>query len=486
MSSGVFEDHLKSAGEVGYVEVVIQSVIRISGMPGARIGEMLLLESGQTGQVTALRPDLVEALVLSRQPARVGIRVARTGKRISIKVGKSMLGKVVDVLGIPFDGRSIDGEDVRDMNVDALPAGIMARKKISRPLETGVSVVDLMVPLGKGQRELIAGDRKTGKSQLLMETMIAQARLGSICVYAAIGKKKTEIMRVGEFLQQQGVGDRVIVVAASSQDSAGEINLCPYSAMAVAEYFRDQGQDVVLVMDDMTTHAKFYRELSLLSRKFPGRDSYPGDIFHVHSRLLERGGNFVVGDKEAAITCLPVVETVQGDITGYVQTNMMSMTDGHIYFDSELFFKGRRPAVNPFVSVTRVGRQTQTKLRRDAGRVLYDLLSNFERTQSFLKFGAELGENSRQILAMGDKVLKFFDQPLFSHVPINLQLVLLALVLSGMWDGSNITRFTGVYTSDASFSRVIDEIVMGNDSMPRLMEECRRQSGLLTKLNTPA
>ncbi len=326
-----------------------------------------------------------------------------------------------------------------------------------------------MVPLGKGQRELIIGDRKTGKSYFLMQAILSQAAAGVVCIYAAVGKKRAEIMRTVDFFLERKVMDRVVVVAASSQDGPGEIFLCPYTAMAIAEYFRDLGRDVLVVLDDMSTHAKFYRQLSLISRKFPGRDSYPGDVFHIHSKLLERSGNFVTDSgKVSSITCLPAVETVQGDITGYIPTNLMSMTDGHIYVDNELFFKGRRPAINPFVSVTRVGYQTQSKLRRDASRVLYELLNNYEKTQSFLRFGAELGENSRQILALGEKVLLFFDQPYYLVVPENMQIILLAGLMSGVWDGAGTQKWVDKYLTDLKMKETVDGLVSTSESMDTL------------------
>src|SRR3989344_1984008 len=451
-----FGDYLKKTGEVGYVSQVQHWVVQVEGLPGAGLGEMVVFEQGQPGQVTALSASAVEVVVLSRESVVVGKRVARTGQMLKIPVGDTVLGKTVDAMGRGMAGGQPKPGDV-------MPAGIVGRKKIARQLETGIMIVDMMIPVGKGQRELLLGDRKTGKSFLLWHIMLAQARRGSVCVYAAIGKKRTEIIKVKDFFTKTGISDRTVVVATTSDDSAGEIYLCPYTAMTVAEYFRDQGKDVLLVLDDMSTHAKFYRELSLISKKFPGRDSYPGDIFHIHSKLLERGGNFELklssGETvEAAITVLPVVDTVQGDVTGYIQTNLMSMTDGHIYFDSDLFFRGRRPAINPFISVTRVGHQTQTALAKDAGRVLFDLLANYEKTQGFLRFGAELGENSRQILAMGDRVLAYFDQPVFSLVPINLQLVGLAMLLSGMWDGRNITAVIEKYSSQGEFAKTVDGV----------------------------
>ncbi len=482
MDNKSFDQYLGEVGEVGFVESVVQTIALISGLPGAHLGEEILFESGQLGQVTSLRSNVVEVLVLSRDLVKVGTRATRTDKKLSIPVGQSVMGRVVDVLGRSLLGDSIMGGDVEWMQLDVQPSGITARKRVNLPLETGVALIDLMIPIGRGQRELVIGDRKTGKSRLLWQVIMSQARLGTICIYAAVGKKRTEIMQVQEFFEKQGLVGNTVIVAASSHDSEGEIFLCPYTAMAVAEYFRNKGKEVLLVMDDMTTHAKFYRELSLLSRKFPGRDSYPGDIFHVHSKLLERAGNFLVAGKEVAITCLPVVETVQGDITGYIQTNMMSMTDGHIYFDSELFFKGRRPAINPFISVTRVGHQTQSKLFRDAGRVLFDLLNNYERTQAFLRFGSELGETSRQILTMGDRVLGFFDQPVLTVVNTNVAVVSLGLLISGLWDGKGLARFVKAYETDPAIKSMVDGMVSVSESMNKLTEECRKNKDVIGRV----
>lgn len=468
-----FDEHLKQTREVGFVDKVILSVVEVVGLPGAHIGEMILFETGQLGQVTGLGVTAVEVLVLSEQLVRVGTRVARLGQKLAIGVGDVLLGKAVDVLGKPIFGQ-LEGDYTETRPIDITPSGIGVRKKINRRLFTGVMLVDLMIPIGQGQRELVTGDRKTGKSHFLMQTILANSKAGGVSIYAAIGKKRAEIMKLEGFLRAQGIMETCILVAVSSQDSAGEIFLTPYTAMTIAEYFRDQGRDVLLVLDDMTTHAKFYRELSLLLRKFPGRDSYPGDIFHVHSKLIERAGNFLVKDKEVAITCLPVVESIMGDITGYVQTNMMSMTDGHIYFDNDLFFRGRRPAIDPFVSVTRVGRQTQTPLTRDAGRVLYELLNSYEKTQSFLKFGAELGESSRQILAMGDRVLAFFDQPQYTVVPGNVQIALLALLLSGVWDGKNTLKMVEAYIKDTGVRSQMDDMVSKAGAMGELIEAVRK------------
>ncbi len=471
-----FEKLLEQFGEVGFVETLSHSIAKIKGLPEVRMGEMVMFESGQVGQVMALDSEMVEVLVLSKSAVKVGARVVRVGRTMTVSVGEQLLAHTLDALGRPIWGEPIDASKFEFRPIEMVPSGIVYRKKINKQMSTGVVLVDLMIPLGMGQRELVIGDRKTGKSNLLLQAAVYQARLGRICVYAAIAKKKSEIKRIEAFLQEKGVWGNSVVVATSAQDSAGEIFLCPYTAMSIAEYFRDKGRDVLVIFDDMTSHAQFYRELSLISGRFPGRDSYPGDIFHIHSRLLERGGNFLVDGKEASITCLPIAETVQGDITGYIQTNLMSMTDGHIFFDGELFFKGRRPAINPFVSVTRVGHQTQTSLAREAGRVLLDLLSGYERTQSFLKFGAELGESSRQILTMGDRVLAFFDQPTSKIVPYSMQLVLLAMLVSGMWNGKNLNKLLEAAEKDNTIMEAVDGMVESSDSMNKLIDQVRKSS----------
>ncbi|KKU55705.1 MAG: ATP synthase subunit alpha [Candidatus Amesbacteria bacterium GW2011_GWA2_47_11] len=469
-----FKDYLEKTGEVGYVTRVVHEVVEVAGLPGVNLSETVVFESGQLGQVSALENEAVEVLVLSKKIVKGGTKVARTGKKLEIGVGEELLGTMIDVLGRPLSGKAKHNERLVNYPVDVLPKGIGDRERISRPLQTGIVLVDLLVPLGLGQRELVMGDRKTGKSQLVMQTVMSQARKGSICVFAAIGKRKTDIMKLQNFLKKENIAQKTVVVAASAYDSAGEIWMTPYTAFTVAEYFRDRGEDVLVVLDDMSTHAQFYRELSLLSRKFPGRDSYPGDIFSIHSRLLERAGNFKVGEREAAITCLPIVESVMGDITGYISTNLMSMTDGHIFFDSDFFFRGRRPAINPFMSVTRVGHQTQTPLLRDIGQVLLELMSNYEKTQSFLKFGAELGENSRQVLVMGNKLLDFFNQPPEAIMNLNVQIILAGLLMAGLWDGTVTGKMVERYDQDAEFRKAADEMVTQCRTLDFMISELRK------------
>ncbi len=472
-----FEKKLEQFSEVGFVEQVWQSQATISGLPSVTMDEIVEFEDGCIGQVMMLKQNEADVLVFTNKNLQVGTKVVRTGSKLAINISESLLGKTMNGLG-----KLIEGEiksDAHKLMVDVIPEGIASRKIINQPLHTGVPAVDLLVPLGKGQRELIIGDRKTGKSIFLLQAALTQMAEGTVCVYAAIAKKKSEIKNIDKFFVNHKVRNNCVLVATSSQDSPGEIFMTPYTAMTVAEYFRDKGREVLVILDDLSAHAVFYRELSLISRKFPGRDSYPGDIFHVHSKLMERAGNFDVDGKDVAITCLPVAETIQGEMTGYIQTNLMSMTDGHIYFDGELFFKGRRPPVNAFVSVTRVGRQTQTRLAREIGSTLMNILANYEKTQSFLRFGAELGEGSRQTLAMGERVLAYFDQPMDKIVPYELQLVLFGLVITGIWNGKNTLKIIESFETDANLRQLIEEIIKDCDSQNKLIEKLRPHSDKL-------
>jgi F-type H+/Na+-transporting ATPase subunit alpha len=477
-----FTDYLNETHEEGIVEEIIHSIIYVSGLPGATLTEMVMFESGQVGQVMAVRRDHVEVLMLTRVTIDVGTKAARTGFPMQIQVSQSLLGGVIDSLGRGVEGYAKPISAESEMRpIDSTPLGVDRRSKITKSFDTGVVIVDLMIPLGMGQRELILGDRKTGKSYITRQSVIQQAKQGNLCVYALIGKKKSEIKKTIEYFKRAKVLDQMVIVASGSHDSVGEIHITPYSAMCVAEYFRDSGRDVLVVLDDMTTHAKFYRELSLLARKFPGRDSYPGDIFHIHSKLLERSGNFMIGDRAVSITCLPIAEVTGGDMTGYIQTNLMSMTDGHIFFDGSLYSAGRRPAINPFLSVTRVGHQTQNQLRRDLNQKLFDLLNDYEKTQGFLRFGAELGENSRQVLAMGEKTIKFFDQPMNLSVSVGLSLVMMSLLWAGVWDGNGADKIITAYEANAGIKSLYDSKLTQAKNWQDLVDSARNDAENLLK-----
>lgn len=425
-----FQELLEKTGEYGVVYQVSHPIVFIEGLPKVKSHEVILFETGQKAEVFAINRGKVEARVFSHEPIKVGTMVTRTDKLLSIPVGEDLLGHVIDPLGEPLDpSKSFKTPSIyRDL--DAKPVGISGRQKITKHLVTGVSLVDLMIPIGRGQRELIIGDRKTGKTSLIMTAIKNQVFEGNTIIYAAIAKKKSDIKKLQAFFEKEKIMHRIVIVATSSYDSPTMIFQTPYAAMTVAEYFRDQGTDTLLVLDDLSTHAKFYRELSLLARRFPGRDSYPGDIFYVHSKLLERAGNFKHKTKnEVSITCIPVIEIVEGDFTGYISTNVMGITDGHIYLDSNIYYQGMRPAVNVPLSVTRVGRQTLDKLSREVNKELTSFLSENTKLQQVSHFGQELTDDVKKNLRIGDMINSFFSQPYQETVPHKVQLIIVSMIL---------------------------------------------------------
>lgn len=427
-----FNQLLQKTGEYGIVYQVSHPIVFIEGLPTVRTHEVVLFESGQKGEVFSITRGKIEVRTFSHEPIKVGTKVTRTNELLSIPVGHELLGHTINPLGEPLDPADTFQLPKQVRDLESKPIGISGRQKLVTPMATGISLIDLMIPLGRGQRELIIGDRKTGKTSLIMTTVKKQIFEGVVVIYAAIAKKKSDIKKLQEFFVQEKLMSNMTIVASSSFDSPSLIYQTPYAAMAIAEYFRDQGIHTLVVLDDLSTHAKFYRELSLLARRFPGRDSYPGDIFYTHSRLLERAGNFKHPDpriKEVSITCLPVIEIVEGDFTGYIATNVMGITDGHIYLDSNIYYQGMRPAVNIPLSVTRVGRQTLDKLSREINKDLTVFLSSYTKLQNISHFGQELTDDVKKQLNRGDLVNKFFNQPYQLTVPRQVQSIIISLIM---------------------------------------------------------
>jgi F-type H+-transporting ATPase subunit alpha len=425
-----FENYLHKTGDYGVVYQVSHPIVFVEGLPRVKSNEVVLFESGQKGMVFAINRGKIEARIFSHDPVKVGTRVTRTDQTLSVPVGRELLGQTINPIGEPLDPSVPYTMPKVFRDMESKPTPISGRKKITVQLETGITLLDLLLPLGRGQRELIIGDRKTGKTSLLMTIMKKQVESGVIGIYCAIARKKSDIKKLQEFFVQEKIMDKVIIVATSSYDSPSLIYQTPYAGMAIAEYFREQGLHSLVILDDLSTHAKFYRELSLLARRFPGRDSYPGDIFYTHSRLLERAGNFshpTAG--EVSVTCLPVIEIIEGDLTGYVSTNVMGITDGHIYLDSNIYFQGQRPAVNIPLSVTRVGRQTMTKLSREINKNLTIFLASYNKLSNLSHFGQELTDDVKKDLRLGDLVFKFLNQPYTLTVPIPVQMVILSMIL---------------------------------------------------------
>lgn len=475
-----FSFYLNSTQEIGYVEKTTSSIIYASGLPKSKPGEMVIFENENLGQILSLSPNFIEILVFSQNPVKPGIRLVRTNEFLKIPVGFELLGNVISPLGFPLDPLSSKRPPLLRQAINNPASGILTRRTIKKQLETGVSLVDLVIPLGYGQRELIIGDRKTGKTNFLLQAVLTQAKQGNICVYAAIGKRKLDIKELKDFFIKQKVFDRVVIVASGSEDPTGIIYLTPYSAMTISEYFRDEGNNVFLVLDDLSTHAKFYREISLVGKRFPGRNSYPGDIFYIHSSLLERAGNFITPKGEKAITCFPVAETIQGDLSGYIETNLMSMTDGHLYFDADLFAKGRRPSINPFLSVTRVGRQTQSSLKRELNREILSFITLYDKMQNFTHFGAELSVGTRATLGFGEKIIKFFEQNLSTTIPINLQIILFSILWNNIMQNKesqdiDTEKLAKLYEKNIDVREKIDSLIKSSKSFNGLLGTVRQK-----------
>jgi len=492
-----FKQLLEDTGEVGYVEEVYRSIIYVSGLPKARPMEVVMFENGGVGQVISLLPDYIEVLLLTNQLITVGTKVARTGDLMKVNTGMHLLGKNINPLGLSKGVVNKIHKESQSRLIDIPPPGMSVRKNITRPFETGVSMVDMIIPLGKGQRELVVGDRKTGKTQLLIQSMVNQARKGMVCIYAAIAKKRMDIKSIENIFNQMGVTKNTIIVATSSADPAGLIYLTPFTAMTIAEYFRDVGYDVYIVLDDLSAHAKLYREIMLLAKRFPGRNSYPGDIFYLHSRLLERAGNFEFIKKdnkgnlvklETSITCLPVAELTLGDLSGYIQTNLMAMTDGHILFDTDLYNQGRRPAINPFISVTRVGRQAQTNLLRDINRQVTKFMVYIQKLREFLHFGAELSESTQRTIAMGDRITSFFDQPVDKIINVNVSTLIMGALWGGYWRTEPINQMKtdlynilNLYNTDKAYGGKIDKLIESSENLADLVTAIKDDESLILK-----
>lgn len=452
-----FETYLSETKEIGFVQKSLSCIVIASGLPGIKPQEIVLFENGEMGQVLTLQKDTVEILLLTKNTIRVGTKIVRTKEYLSVAMSNELLGKNLNSLGHIIGDHPPKNKDEARF-IEIRPPGLSERRPVEKQLDTGVTLVDLVLPLGKGQRELIIGDRKTGKTEFLYQTMITQAERGVISIYAVIGQKRADILLLDQFLKENGIRESTITISSHSSEAPGLMYLTPYVAMTVAEYFRDQGKDVLLILDDMTTHARAYREISLLAKRLPGRGSYPGDIFYTHARLIERAGAFVKG----SITCLPVAESVIGDLSGYIQTNLMSMTDGHIFFDIELYNQGNRPAINPFLSVTRVGHQTQNKLQRELSNSISSFLVIYDRMKQFMHFGTEASESARNILTQGARLDIVFNQGTELIYDIEFSIFLVGCIWSGKVNNmkphdfkKKIATLYTTYTTNADYKKKI-------------------------------
>ena len=427
---GAFEDRLDRE-EVGTVVQAGDGIARVYGLDSCAYGELIEFESGGMGMALNLDEDDVGCVLFSGlDKVHEGETVKRTGRVVEIPVGPTILGRVVDPLGEPIDGAGPIAAD-RSMPIERRAPSVIDRKGVGVPLQTGILAIDAMIPIGRGQRELIIGDRQTGKTAIGVDTIINQKGQDVVCVYCAVGQKASTTAQVIETLRRYGALDYTVVVAATANASAALQYVAPYSACAIAEYFMDQGKDVLVIYDDLSKHAVAYRALSLLLRRPPGREAYPGDVFYLHSRLLERAARMSPEKGGGSITALPIVETQGGDISAYIPTTVISITDGQIFLLSELFFSGQRPAVDVGLSVSRVGGAAQAKaVRKIAGRIRLDL-AQFRELAVFAQFGSDLDKATQDQLAHGKRLLEVIKQQQYAPMSLADEIVVLFASVNG-------------------------------------------------------
>src|SRR6184192_3816896 len=441
--------HELDVDEVGTVLEVKDGIARIYGLQKAMAGEMLEIRSSETGNaVTALALNLEEdnigAVILGDYlQLKEGDEVRRTSRVLEVPVGPTLVGRVVDALGRPIDGQG-DIDTTFQRKVESGAPGIIVRQPVKEPLQTGIKAIDSMIPIGRGQRELIIGDRGTGKTAIAIDTIINQKGEGVICVYVAIGQKNSTVAAVVERLKEHGAMDYSIVVVASAAEPAPMLYIAPFAGCAMAEYFMyDEKQATLCVYDDLSKQAAAYRQLSLVLRRPPGREAYPGDVFYLHSRLLERAAKLANEMGAGSLTALPIIETQAGDVSAYIPTNVISITDGQIFLETDMFYSNVRPAINPGISVSRVGGSAQIKaMKQVAGRLRLDL-AQYRELEAFAQFGSELDQATQKQLARGARVVEVLKQPQYAPMPVEQQIMIIFAVTNGFLDDVAVAAIKG-------------------------------------------
>ena len=473
--SKIIKDQIKNyasqtqQNEIGYVIQVGDGIAKVHGLDKCKSNELLRFENGSFGMALNLEESCVSVVMLGTD---VGIRegglVKRTGRVVSVPVGEALIGRVVDALGQPIDGKGpIDSKELRPIERNA--PGIIERKSVSVPLQTGIKAIDSMIPIGRGQRELIIGDRQTGKTVIATDTILNQKGKNVICIYVAIGQKRSTVAQLVDTLARGGAMDYTIVVSATASELAPLQYIAPYSGCTMGEYFMDQGKDVLIVYDDLSKHAVAYRALSLLIRRPPGREAYPGDVFYLHSRLLERAARVAPEYGGGSMTALPIIETQAGDVSAYIPTNVISITDGQIYLESELFHSGIRPAINPGISVSRVGGSAQIKAMKKVAGTLKLTYSQYRELQSFAQFGSDLDADTKTRLAQGERVVEVLKQDRSSPLDVALQVSILYAVVHNMLMDVPVERIS------AFENALFDHLTVQH---PEILEDIRKTGEL--------
>ena len=466
--------------ETGTILMVGDGIARASGLVNCMAGELLEFEDGNFGMAQNLEENSVSIVIFgSDENIGEGQTVKRTGKVVSVPVGEAMIGRVVNALGQPIDGAGpINTKEFRPVETKA--PGICERRSVYQPLQTGIKAIDSMIPIGRGQRELIIGDRQTGKTTIATDTIINQKGKDVLCIYVAIGQKRSTVASLVENLTRNGAMDYTIVVAATASESSPMQYIAPYAGCAMGEYFMNQGKDVLIIYDDLSKHAVAYRALSLLIRRPPGREAYPGDVFYLHSRLLERAAKLDDEHGGGSLTALPIIETQAGDVSAYIPTNVISITDGQIFLETELFHSGIMPAVNPGISVSRVGGDAQIKAMKKVAGTLKLIYSQYRELQSFAQFGSDLDADTKARLEQGARIVEVLKQSQNAPVPVEKQVAILYAVTKGILEKVNVEDVSeyesGLYTyldADAAGLEVMQLISSTGKLEPETEEKLR-------------
>ena len=480
--TGIIKEQIKNYSskielqDVGTVVTVGDGIATVHGLEKCMSGELLEFEGGIYGMALNLEQDFVGAVMLgSDAEIKEGDSVKRTNRIVSVPVGEEMLGRVVNALGQPIDGK---GQILTDKTepIEKIAPGIITRKSVHKPLQTGIKAIDSMIPIGRGQRELIIGDRQTGKTAIALDTIINQKDQDVICIYVAIGQKRSTVANVVETLEKAGAMRYTVVVSATASELAPLQYIAPYSGCAIGEYFLNQGRDVLCIYDDLSKHAVAYRTLSLLLKRPPGREAYPGDVFYLHSRLLERACSLNENYGGGSLTALPIIETQAGDVSAYIPTNVISITDGQIFLETDLFNSGVRPAVNPGISVSRVGSAAQIKAMKKVSGSLKLLYSQYRELQSFSQFGSDLDKDTKERLAQGERIVEVLKQGKTSPLDVEKQVVIIYAVVNNYLKNIRVEDI-------AEFEK--DLFVYIDETHPDIFFSIR-ETGELTKENEQA
>jgi len=483
--ASILKEHIKDydkvlkVDEVGFVMEVGDGVATIYGLNSAMSGELVEFENGIKGLVLNLKQEIIDCVILgSDSEIKEGSKVKRTGKVVSVPVGEAVLGRVVNALGQPLDDKGeVDAKHFSP--IERLAPGVVDRMPVSEPVQTGLKAIDSMVPIGRGQRELIIGDRQTGKTALAVDTIINQKDKDVICIYVAIGQKKSTIAHIVKTLQDYGALEYTAVVSATADEPASLQYMAPYTGCTIGEYFRDNKKHALIVYDDLSKHATAYRQMSLILRRPPGREAYPGDIFYLHSRLLERAAKLNTKLGAGSLTALPIIETQAGDISAYIPTNVISITDGQIYLESDLFYSGVRPAVNVGLSVSRVGGSAQTEaMKQVVGRLRIDL-AQYREIEAFAQFGSELDVTTQSQLSKGKRLVEILKQDQYNPMPVEEQVVVIFSAVNDYLEDVPITecaRFQeGLINHFRQQRTILKELIDNKDISDELEESIKEE-----------